>query len=203
MVSAVVGKVLSRDFVRRYPLIFGSWRNFLGAEIDMFPQVVQPILNIISRSQNPAFQKQCRMLLRSLRRSNNAAYENSMDRLRDTIGSSTLDGVSALPRKDNEKVLLVSLQRLHRTLFRADCFRSSVFIPKSDDPLCNPDHPALSLDALLKYDDSDLCEDEDCSPLDSSGTIFMDLFAEPESSQDTENMEVFPVISTCIVLLQY
>jgi hypothetical protein len=38
--------------------------QFLCAEMDVFPQVAQPILNILARSQNPAFQKQCRKLLR-------------------------------------------------------------------------------------------------------------------------------------------
>lgn len=36
----------------------------LGIEMGAFPQLVQPILNIIARSQNPAFQKQCGGLLR-------------------------------------------------------------------------------------------------------------------------------------------
>ena len=39
--------------------------QFLGAEMDAFPQVAQPILNIIGRSQNPAFQRQCRKVLRA------------------------------------------------------------------------------------------------------------------------------------------
>lgn len=37
----------------------------LCAEIDMLPQLAQPILNIIYRSQNTDFQKQCRSLLRA------------------------------------------------------------------------------------------------------------------------------------------
>ena len=69
-----------------------------------------------------------------------------------------------------------------------DAPQTSTFITKSDDPLCNSDHSALSPDTLLKYGDSELCEDEDDSPLDSSGTVFVDLFTESESSQDTENL---------------
>ena len=38
--------------------------QFICAEMDVFPQVAQPMLNIIARSQNPAFQNRCRKLLR-------------------------------------------------------------------------------------------------------------------------------------------
>ena len=38
--------------------------QLLCAEMDVFPQVAQPMLNIIARSQNPAFQKRCGKLLR-------------------------------------------------------------------------------------------------------------------------------------------
>lgn len=37
----------------------------LCAEMDVFPEVAQPVLNVIARSQNPAFQKQCRKVLRA------------------------------------------------------------------------------------------------------------------------------------------
>ena len=97
MVSCVVEKVISRDFVRwdplssmnrssdarlgvilsssvlgetyasSIPLFFGLVEpvQSLGTEMDVFPQVAQPILNIIARSQNPAFQGQCRKVLRA------------------------------------------------------------------------------------------------------------------------------------------
>ena len=37
----------------------------LGTEMDVFPQVAQPVLNIIARSQNNTFQKQCRRILKA------------------------------------------------------------------------------------------------------------------------------------------
>ncbi|KAF9651367.1 hypothetical protein BDM02DRAFT_3184620 [Thelephora ganbajun] len=198
MVSSVVERVLSRDFVRRYPLIFGVWRNSIGAEMAMFPQVNQPILNIIARSKNTTFQKQCRRLLRasfvfsSLRRSNNTVYDSSLNRLQDALGSLTLDDVLVLSCRNDERVLLVSLQRLHRTLFRAERFKASTFINKSDDPLHNSDHYEPSSDVLLEYDGSEPFEDLGDPPLDSDENAFMDLFTESESPQDTRNRDIPP-----------
>lgn len=117
-----------------------------------------------------------------------------------------LDEVSVLPHQDDEKVLFISLQRLHRTLFRTERFKvwftpsalahgpltniyqASTFITKSDAPLYDSEYFAQSSDALPEHDGSDLFEGLDDSPVDADETTFMDLFTEPESSKDTEYM---------------
>lgn len=58
----------------------------------------------------------------SLRRSNDVAFQNSSDTLQDALGSLTLDDVS-VSHEDDETVLLISLQRLYRTLFRTERFK--------------------------------------------------------------------------------
>lgn len=60
---------------------------------------------------------------KSLRRSNNTFYNNSLDGLQNALGSFALDGVPVSPHRDDERVLLVALQRLYRTLFRAERFK--------------------------------------------------------------------------------
>ena len=66
--------------------------------------------------------------------------------------------------------------------------QASTFITESDDPLCSSDHNMLPSDTLLEYDDSTSSEDPNDRPLDLGELSFMDLFAEPEPSQDTGNM---------------
>jgi len=128
-----------------------------------------------------------------------------LETLQGALGSLTLDDVLASPHRDDEQVLLVSLQRLHRTLFRAERFKvrfpfcvlrmasdgrrqASTFITESDDPLCSSDHHMLPSDTLLEYDDSTPSEDPNNQPLDLGEISFMDLFTEPEPSQDTGDM---------------
>jgi hypothetical protein len=141
----------------------------------------------------------------SLRKSNDTVYDRSLDGLGDVLGSLTLDGVSASRHRDDEKVLLVSLQRLHRTLFRAEHFKvwlarsspgksplmnthqASMLITNSNRPLHNSDHLALLSDTLPEYSGAGSFEGPDCSPLDPGETDFMDLFTESESSPYTGN----------------
>ena len=66
---------------------------------------------------------------KSLRKGNNTIYNNSVEKLQDAIGSLILDDISVSPHRDDEQVLLVSLQRLHRTLFRAERFKAWVAAP--------------------------------------------------------------------------
>lgn len=141
----------------------------------------------------------------SLRKGNDTVYDNSLDGLGDVLGSLTLGGVSALRHRDDEKILLVSLQRLHRTLFRAEHFKvclarsspgksplmdthqASMLITNSDRPLHNSDHVALLSDTLPEYSGAGPFEGPDYSPLDPGETDFMDLFTESESSPYTGN----------------
>ena len=118
------------------------------------------------------------------------------------MGPLALNDVAAFPHRNDEKNLLVSLQRLHRTLFRAERFKvgtplpysanlfltemhqASALITKPDVSLHNSDHLALSPDSPPEYNDSEHFEGLD----HSDETAFVDLFTESESSQDTANM---------------
>jgi hypothetical protein len=139
----------------------------------------------------------------SLRKSNNTVYDRSLEGLEDVLGSQTLDGVSAFRHRDDEKVLLVSLQRLHRTLFRAEHFKvwlarsspsksplmdthqASMLITNS--ALHNSGHLSLFSDTLPEYSGAGPFEGPDYSPLDPCETDFMDLFTESEFSPYTGN----------------
>jgi len=66
--------------------------------------------------------------------------------------------------------------------------QASTFITESDDPLCSSDRHMPPSDTLLEHDDSTPSEDPNDQPLDLGGISFMDLFTEPEPSQDTGNM---------------
>ncbi|TFY50125.1 hypothetical protein EVG20_g11706 [Dentipellis fragilis] len=72
-----VEKLLCTQFVRRYPLIFGSWRMRLELELDLLLPLGNALSNVIRRSRDADFRSACNRIIEGIRSKNNVRHTAS------------------------------------------------------------------------------------------------------------------------------
>ncbi|KZT73836.1 hypothetical protein DAEQUDRAFT_808018 [Daedalea quercina L-15889] len=120
----VLEKFVSNDLVRRYPLIFGPWREKLDAEARLYPSLSRSLKNIACSSLNPAFKKRFRRVVMALgtQRTNRALHIT--DSLRNHLGYGARDDdVRQTSTEDDSDLLSYSLERLFRRGVRPIVFK--------------------------------------------------------------------------------
>ncbi|KAL6302807.1 hypothetical protein BKA93DRAFT_929437 [Sparassis latifolia] len=147
--------------VRRYPLIFGPWRNMLDLECSFFPVVLRSITHMAQRSSNPLFRKRFTRLMTTLETQIVSSSASSIAALHGYLGhppdesDKAEHGIDTAVDSDYD-VLSLSLERLFRQEIRPARFKGCgtvsgvVHADENDDAVFN-----LSQDLLDDAGDDD------------------------------------------------
>ncbi|KAH9854747.1 hypothetical protein C2E23DRAFT_64435 [Lenzites betulinus] len=112
------------NLVRRYPLIFGPWRERYDSEVAASLKVARAVVDIVARSPHPHFRKQARRLIKTMHRSHDAASSTSRESLAGLLQTTraTIEDVplplpsvvtgEPMPPQDDYDVLCDSMERL-------------------------------------------------------------------------------------------
>ncbi|KAI0356437.1 hypothetical protein OH77DRAFT_1423379 [Trametes cingulata] len=119
-----VDKFAEYHLVRRYPLIFGPWRERFDAEVAASAKIARAIADIIARSPHAQFRKKARRLLKAMQRNcaeASAASRHAVHGLlqplkdHDIPPSNSEDEGEMLSTLDHSDILCQSLERLFKT----------------------------------------------------------------------------------------
>ncbi|KAI0667582.1 hypothetical protein C8Q78DRAFT_311030 [Trametes maxima] len=127
-----VERFVVTQLIRRYPLIFGPWREAFGdvveqrydAEVATSAKIARAVADIVARSPNAEFSKKSRRLIKALRRNCAAAATASVDALYGLLpntrgdealrpSSSGSEGESSGPG-DNFNVLCLAMEKFFK-----------------------------------------------------------------------------------------
>ncbi|KAH9891703.1 hypothetical protein C8Q73DRAFT_84452 [Cubamyces lactineus] len=72
-----VERFVGLHLIRRYPLIFGPWRERYDAEVALAAKIARAVVNITARSPNTQFRKKTRKLTKVAPRSRASIYEHN------------------------------------------------------------------------------------------------------------------------------
>ncbi|GLB38533.1 hypothetical protein LshimejAT787_0503980 [Lyophyllum shimeji] len=151
LLDNVVGRFMTWQLVRRYPLIFGPWCQQLDVESSYFPGVFNSIFRVIERSPNAAFQARCRRLIRTLRSQRLLVLSDASTSLSTYLASVEDLGFlsSDTLREDitDEEALCFALERVFRSGLSRLQFKGLVIATnadRADDEDLSQEHAVLS-----------------------------------------------------------
>ncbi|KAH8104492.1 hypothetical protein BXZ70DRAFT_1005020 [Cristinia sonorae] len=133
MLDQLLEKFVVYHLVKRYPLIFGLFGQKVTLEMASFKPLAQAVLNIVDRSENHTFRKQCHRILRRLTR----CYTRTTIQLLRTSSDYLLcdrEDTEEYPSIDNPtdlRLLQLSMLRLFKLRVRPSRFKIS--LSPSDD----------------------------------------------------------------------
>ncbi|KAI0647992.1 hypothetical protein C8Q79DRAFT_543665 [Trametes meyenii] len=88
-----VERLVVTQLIRRYPLIFGPWRERFDAEVATSAKIARAVADIVSRSSHAEFSQRSRRLIKALRRNCAAIAKASDDALRGLLPNTRGDEV--------------------------------------------------------------------------------------------------------------
>ncbi|RDX53358.1 hypothetical protein OH76DRAFT_1215253 [Lentinus brumalis] len=128
-----VDKFAALHLVRKFPLIFGPWRERFDAEVRVSRNVARAITDIVARSPHTAFRKRCHRLIKAMRKNAVRTSHASADSLRALLSAAIgeedkdeLDDLAdAYTFSDNCDVLQQGMERLLQCGVKSKLYKSA------------------------------------------------------------------------------
>lgn len=152
LLDNVIGRFVTWQLVRRYPLIFGSWCKQLYTETTYFSPIFSSIMQIARRSPHPDFRDRCRQLFKFMR---SRTAEISAAQLR-ALSAYMPDVELPAPEPTDLEAFLSTMERVYRSGLRIPQFKGLSRVPcrsDEDDDELSQEHRQPAHDPDL-YDDA-------------------------------------------------
>ncbi|KAI0720533.1 hypothetical protein C8T65DRAFT_292766 [Cerioporus squamosus] len=131
----IVDKLAVHHLVRKYPLIFGPWRERFDAEVAVSSKVARAITDIVDRSPHTAFRKSCHRMIKAMRknavRTSRTSANSLCALLSEVVGEEDKDDLDDLgdegalaSSSNNCDVLCQAMERLLRLQVKTTRYKS-------------------------------------------------------------------------------
>ncbi|KDR82609.1 hypothetical protein GALMADRAFT_834527 [Galerina marginata CBS 339.88] len=129
VLNNAVGRLVTFQLVRRYPLIFGSWCKQLDTERPFFTSIFSSIVHMMERSPHQDFKDTCKKLFKVCRKSVTLSTTVAANSLSDYLGPlEDADLWTGPLRKNDRESFLLSMDNLYRSGLKRSLFKVSNFM---------------------------------------------------------------------------
>ncbi|KAH9841511.1 uncharacterized protein C8Q71DRAFT_333494 [Rhodofomes roseus] len=168
--DSVLEKFIANDLVRRYPLIFGPWREKLDLEARVFPSLSRSLMDVARSSSDPSFKKRFQRLVATLGTRHASRVRCVNQAVRDCLGDNAVDEAHRPVIQEGFDILKRSLDTLFRRGVRPATFKAlsattqGAYDEDEDDYMFDLSEGASNRDVIIPWPGS---SDEDLIELDS------------------------------------
>ncbi|RDB17924.1 hypothetical protein Hypma_000685 [Hypsizygus marmoreus] len=159
LLDNVIGRFVTWQLVKRYPLIFGPWCQQLDKEAFYFPRMFCSIYSIMERSPNNSFRAKCKRLIKTLRCRHEAKFDQASSSLLTYLSpiheveASIYQPTKTKPK--TEDVFCLAMERAYRDGMTRPHFKGATqahLTDPADDEDLSQDHNVIPSEHRTRFD---------------------------------------------------